>query len=494
MGNGADTTTARPARRRRFISLRLLASLAAAGLVAVTVLVLVAVNEKNIRRTLIDESRTQLVLEGRNLAITSSDALLTEFPELSLIPLLVDMKQDRPELLDVVIIDHKGRIQGSPDSRATGTIWQEPQGLQPIKLSTPLAPGERLRESDLTMLVDSPIHYGHESDLGRVIIVLDKGFIEAKVKANRRSLLLIAAILLVVAVGLTAILMSNLFRPLSLVREGLERIGRGVLDAPMQVRDFTELGMLSDGVNVLAAQLATSQRLAEAREREVIETQKEVIITLGQVVEGRSTETANHTIRVGDMSYELARLAGLPEHEAELVRIASPMHDVGKIGIKDAILNKPGKLTAEEYKNMQDHPVIGFNILNKSTRPVFKAAAIIAHEHHERWDGNGYPRGMIGEETHIYGRIVGLVDVFDAIFSNRVYRRAMPLEQALGIIRDEAGHHFEPRLAELFLDNLPKFLAIAEQYEDWPVEPPVEAPVEAPVELGLEADMMSPQR
>ena len=329
-----------------------------------------------------------------------------------------------------------------------------------------LALGEKLSQSDKAIMVECPIHLDKESNLGWVAIVLDKGFIEAKVLANRQALLTIAMVLLASAIILTAILMSLLFRPLSLLRAGLNRIGRGDLDSPMQIKDFTELGMLGNTVNKMASELKTSQNLAKANEQEIIDTQKEVITTLGQVVESRSSETANHTLRVGDMSYELALLAGIPEAEAELIRMASPMHDVGKIGIPDSILNKPGKLTDEEYKTMQDHPDIGFNILNKSERTVFKAAAIIAHQHHEKWNGTGYPQKIKGEEIHIYGRIVGLVDVFDAIFSDRVYRKAMPLDKVLNIMREDTGHHFDPHLGKLFLDNLPKFLAITERYQD----------------------------
>ena len=481
MDKDHTTGSAAQDKKRRFISLRFLASLAAASLVVVTGMTLVWVNEKNIRETLEQESQTQLVLEARNLANTSSDGLLSEFPELTLIPLAKDFQNGRPEILDVVIIDHEGKIQGSPDSRATGTTWQRPAALLPVVSGTPLAQNEKLRETDQLILVECPIRYDNDSDLGWVVIVLDKGFVEAKVVQTRNALVRIAAILLVIAVTFTAILMSFLFRPLSLLHEGLKRIGQGVLDSPMHVKDFTELGLLADTVNTMAGQLEASQHLARAREREIIDTQKEVINTLGQVVESRSSETANHTIRVGDMSYELARLAGLSKKEAELVRVASPMHDVGKIGIPDKILNKPGKLTQEEYKTMRQHTAIGFSLLNKSRRPVFKAAAIIAHQHHERWDGKGYPQGLQGEETHIYGRIVGLVDVFDAIFSDRIYRKSMPLEKALGIIRQEAGNHFDPRLVELFLDNISRFLAISERYEDWPVEDPNPVPLAEPV-------------
>jgi response regulator RpfG family c-di-GMP phosphodiesterase len=463
---------------RRFISLRWLATLAAAGLVAVTVATVGWVSEKNMRRALVREAQTQLVLEARNLAITSRDALLTEFPELTLIPMAKDIQNGRPEILDVVITNHQGLIQGSPESRATGTTWIKPPGMVEVRPSTKLEKDEKLSESHSMIMVESPVHLNKDQDIGWVVIVLDKHFIDTKLQNARATLLKFALGLLGIAVLLSAVLMSNLFKPLSQLREGLQRIGQGDLDSPMHVRDFTELGLLGDTVNSMSGQLKASQNLAKAREQEIIDTQKEVIITLGQVVEGRSSETANHTLRVGDMSYQLALLAGLPDQEAELIRMASPMHDVGKIGIPDSILNKPGKLTAEEYSTMQNHSEIGYTILNKSERSVLKAAATIAHEHHERWDGKGYPRKVKGEDIHVYGRIVSLVDVFDAIFSDRVYRKAMPLEKVLGIIKEEKGQSFEPRLVDLFLANLPRFLAITERYQDQMVGDPKESTTE----------------
>ncbi len=466
MGKVGKNGSVKDRKKRMYFSLRWLATLAAASLVAITAMVVAFANEHNMREVLVQEAQTQLVLEARNLAITSSTALLGEFPELTLAPLVKDILDGRPEIIEVVIINHEGKIKGSPNTREIGTVWQKPQDLVALENSTFLAPGEKLSQSTNVIMVECPIHLDRESELGWVAIVLDKGFIEAKVMANRKTLLSIAAILLAVAIVLTAIMMSILFRPLSLLREGLNRIGQGDLDSPMRIKDFTELGMLGHTVNKMSRELKTSQNLAKAHEQEVIDTQKEVIITLGQVVESRSSETANHTLRVGDMSYELALLAGISENEAQLIRMASPMHDVGKIGIPDSVLNKPGKLTDAEYKIMQEHPAIGYSILNKSERTVLKAAAIIAYEHHERWDGKGYPRKIKGEDIHIYGRIVGLVDVFDAIFSNRVYRKAMSLDKALNIMREESGTHFDPNLARLFLGNLPRFLAISERYQD----------------------------
>ncbi len=219
-------------------------------------------------------------------------------------------------------------------------------------------------------------------------------------------------------------------------------------------------GAISDLQSDLLRTYASNVRIAYDNihlNREIVDTQKEVIHTLGEVVESRSQETAHHVKRVGHNSYLLAKLAGLPETEASLLHMASPLHDVGKIGIPDAILNKPGRLTAEERTVMQTHTEIGHTVLGNSNRPIFQAASIVAFEHHEKWDGSGYPRGLSGEDIHIFGRIVGLVDVFDALRHERVYKPAMPLEKCVEIISEERGRHFDPRLVDLFLENLERF-------------------------------------
>jgi putative two-component system response regulator len=295
---------------------------------------------------------------------------------------------------------------------------------------------------------------------------IKKSYLEGHVQKMRADLFRNSAILLVVAVILAALLMTVLLRPLGALRTGLEQIGRGNLDSPIRVADPTELGVLANTVNKMARQLKASYELTRAHEREIVETQKEIIHTLGDVVENRSSETANHTLRVADMSYHLAKLVGLADEEANLLRMAAPMHDVGKIGIPDSILNKPGKLTPEEYEVIKTHSEIGHGILAKSNRPILQAAAIVAHEHHERWDGTGYPRGLKGEAIHIFGRIVSLVDVFDAVYSDRVYRPAMKLEQALEIITEGRGTQFEPLLVDVFLAHFGRFLAVLEKYKD----------------------------
>ncbi|MCD9025004.1 DUF3369 domain-containing protein [Cohnella sp. NL03-T5] len=199
---------------------------------------------------------------------------------------------------------------------------------------------------------------------------------------------------------------------------------------------------------------------------EVENTQKEIIFTLGEIAETRSKETGNHVKRVAEYSKLLALKYGISEEEAELVRLASSMHDVGKVAVPDAILNKPGKLTPEEFETIKNHTNHGYAMLNHSNRDIIKTAAIIAYQHHEKYNGQGYPNGLSGEDIHIYGRIAALADVFDALGSERVYKKAWPLEEILEYFRQESGQHFDPQLVTIFFDNLPGILKIRDQYAD----------------------------
>ena len=199
---------------------------------------------------------------------------------------------------------------------------------------------------------------------------------------------------------------------------------------------------------------------------EIETTQGELIYTLGAAAETRSRETGNHIRRVAYYSKQLAKLSGLDDVESEILFQASPMHDVGKLGIPDHVLKKPGKLTTEEWDIMRTHSELGYNILNASTRPILKAAATLAYEHHEKWNGSGYPRGLSGEEIHIYGRITAVADVFDALGSNRVYKKAWRIEDILKFFQEERGKHFDPNLIDLFLENLDSFLLIRDKFKD----------------------------
>ena len=199
---------------------------------------------------------------------------------------------------------------------------------------------------------------------------------------------------------------------------------------------------------------------------DVQETQKELVYMLGEAVEQRSKETGAHVKRVAQISQLLAIAYGLPEREAELIKFASPLHDVGKVGIPDSILNKPGKHTPEEWEIMQTHALIGEEILAKSDKRILQLGSIIAGQHHEKWNGKGYPRGLKGEEIHIAGRITALADVFDALGSKRCYKDAWPIEKIIAIIKEERGEQFEPRLVDLFEENIEALLEIRENFPD----------------------------
>lgn len=207
--------------------------------------------------------------------------------------------------------------------------------------------------------------------------------------------------------------------------------------------------------------------------KEIVDTQKEIIYTLGEIAEARSHETGQHVKRVAEYTWLLAIKYGLSEEEADILRLATPTHDIGKLGIPDLILNKPGKLTEEEFQVMKTHSSISYEMLRKSERRILQAGAILALQHHERWDGDGYPMGLKGEQIHIYGRIVALADVFDALGSNRVYKDAWPLDDIIAHIQSESGKHFDPELIRVFMDNLDEFLKIRDCFPDNP-DPPAE--------------------
>jgi len=199
---------------------------------------------------------------------------------------------------------------------------------------------------------------------------------------------------------------------------------------------------------------------------EIENTQKEVIFTMGAIGESRSKETGNHVKRVAEYSKVLAQAYGLNEQQCELLKYASPMHDIGKVAIPDAVLNKPGLFTPDERTVMETHAELGYNMLKHSNREILKTAAIVAYEHHERWDGLGYPRKIGGEEIHIYGRITAVADVFDALGSDRCYKKAWELERILELFKSEQGRQFDPSLVKLLLDELPIFLEIRDRFRD----------------------------
>lgn len=206
--------------------------------------------------------------------------------------------------------------------------------------------------------------------------------------------------------------------------------------------------------------------LSLVRVEELLETRLQIVQTLGLAAEYKDNETGLHVIRMSRYTWILAKAAGFSDAEAERILHAAPMHDVGKIGIPDAILRKPGKLDADEWRVMQSHAAIGARIIGEHTGGLLKVAHDIALCHHEKWDGSGYPRGIAGHDIPIEARIVAIADVFDALTSERPYKKAWTIEDALTLLRNEAGKHFDPELVTLFMQNLPAVLEIKERWAE----------------------------
>jgi response regulator RpfG family c-di-GMP phosphodiesterase len=200
--------------------------------------------------------------------------------------------------------------------------------------------------------------------------------------------------------------------------------------------------------------------------QEITDTQAELILRLGDVVESRSNEAGNHVRRMSQICYLLAKEAGLSDDETAVLMHAAPMHDIGKIATPDAVLLKPGPLTPDEWEIMKQHPTVGLQILDGSSRPILKAAAVIAHQHHEKYDGSGYPQGLRGEQIHPYARIVAVADVFDALSHKRCYKEAWPVEKVTEYLREVAGHHLDPFYVNLLIKNMDQAVDINRKWPD----------------------------
>ena len=229
---------------------------------------------------------------------------------------------------------------------------------------------------------------------------------------------------------------------------------------------------LEDMVQERTKELWNALVQLEQAHGEIKFSRQETIEKLSMAAEFRDDDTAAHIHRMSCYCELIAGKLGMDTDRRELLRVASAMHDVGKIGIPDSILLKPGTLTDEEFETMKHHAKIGFRILAGSRSELLQVAASIAHTHHEWWDGSGYPRKISGEEIPIEGRIAAIADVFDALTSNRVYRRAFNLGEAVEMMSAERGTHFDPRLLDLFLGSLQDVVRIKEGLEEEAVPAP----------------------
>ena len=215
---------------------------------------------------------------------------------------------------------------------------------------------------------------------------------------------------------------------------------------------------------ILRARLRTHLSLVHLDE--LRQSRLEIVQRLGRAAEYKDTETGYHVVRMSHYAAILARVIGQPEAWIDDLLAAAPMHDIGKIGIPDHILTKPGKLTAEEWDVMKHHPRIGAEIIGEHEDPMLVMAYKAALTHHEKWDGSGYPNGLAGEDIPLEGRLVAVADVFDALTSTRPYKRPWTNEEAADLIKSEAGRNFDPRIVEAFLNCMPELLTVQQLYQD----------------------------
>jgi len=214
----------------------------------------------------------------------------------------------------------------------------------------------------------------------------------------------------------------------------------------------------------------TLERKVQERTAQLHNTRLEIIRRLGRAAEFKDNETGLHVIRMSHYTRLIAEALSDDEQWIDLLFNAAPMHDIGKIGIPDNVLLKPGKLDDEEWNIMRRHPKIGADIIGDDDSPLLQMAKEIAFAHHEKWDGSGYPRRLKGEEIPITARIVAIADVFDALTTERPYKKAWAIEDAVKLIDDEAGKHFDPQLVKVFHTVLPEILDIRDRYAEKPVE------------------------
>ena len=229
-----------------------------------------------------------------------------------------------------------------------------------------------------------------------------------------------------------------------------------------RVRTHVQLYQTKKWLEQQNIDLETKSRFAQARLLSELEnSQKELIWFLTELMESTSDETGKHIRRVAEISALLAKLhSTLTDTDADTLYHASPMHDIGKMTVPHEILHKPGKYTPEEFEMMKSHTTNAYKLLSGSKRKLIKSAAIIAYQHHEKWDGSGYPRGLKGSDIHIYGRIVALADVFDALTHQRCYKTAWTVDDAVAFIQEQRGFHFDPELVDLMISHLDQFADI----------------------------------
>ncbi len=297
----------------------------------------------------------------------------------------------------------------------------------------------------------------------KIVSVFDTNELYAKTNSTKEYTASIILSVILIIILLIFLISYNFSAPITEIIDHLKIITSGNFNNSIPkklLRRKDEIGILASSVQKMQNNVGNLVENMKSLNEEIYDNQKEIAYKLGEIVETRSKETGHHVKRVAEYSYVIGKEYGLSDKNAEILKLASTLHDIGKIGISDEILLKPGRLSEYEFDIIKTHTQIGYDMLKNSTRELFESASIIALQHHEKYDGSGYPEGLKGEDIHIYARIVALADVFDALSTKRVYKDAWELEKILVTIKEERGKHFDPKLVDIFIANLDKIVEI----------------------------------
>ncbi len=372
---------------------------------------------------------------------------------LALDNMVYKVKMANPDINSIAIISPDQEVVVHSDPEKVGTRLNEDVSVAPDKLSNPLLNQETNNQTnnqvaDRFLVVENPITF-LEKDLGRVQLEIGwSGLQRAQTEAKRRVIPLFA---LVMFLGLASSLVFSrkLTKPVRELARGVEEMKHQGKVQPLRVYSRDELGQLTRSFNEMTALLSAQQEKLSAYTKELEEAYLATVRVLAAAVEARDEYTLGHSTRVAQLATSLAKEAGLSKEEIESIEVACLFHDVGKIKIPDAILHKRGRLDAEEIREMKRHPEYGAEILSKAPC-LYKYIPAVRH-HHEWYNGNGYPDRLSGDNIPLAAAIISLADSFDAMTSDRPYRRALSPQEALEAIVQNSGRQFHPEFVRLFL-------------------------------------------
>lgn len=360
---------------------------------------------------------------------------------------------------EVFIINSKGKIISSsnPSKIKINEEYMEKNLIEKILDSS------KQKDYSFSMDINGEADLVAYSEVGNydwfIVNSIPYKYLQAESKILMWRIIFIGLICLIFAILASFIISFSISMPLKRLKDLMKEVRKGKLDIEVEDDHNDEITEITKSFDDMILSIRNLTK-------ENIETQKEIVYKLGQVTEARSQETGNHIRRVAHYSRLIALKYGMSSQEAEVLKMASTLHDIGKVSIPDRILLKPGKLTEEEFELMKTHTIVGYDILASSNKPILKMASIIALQHHERYDGTGYPRGLRYNEIEIHSKIVSLTDVFDALGTERVYKRKWEFNEIVDYVNEQRGKQFDPEIVDIFLNNLDDFKRIQNALKD----------------------------